>query len=156
MTTNNVNINEFVFNQDILDQRIAQAVYQFNRSYAAVDRLSKPASLLIPELQELFVSGRKLSEHFPANSMGALTVFLVKENIDELLEEVIKSTTDSYMAELESLKEKNKLLLAEQLYQDKKRKEQKAIDAKEQKDRDAALADAEQYFANLSSAKEAI
>ena len=151
MTKQNVNINEFVFNQEILDERIAKAVYHFHRSHASVDRISKPAILLIPELQELFTAGLKLSEHFPPDSFGTLTVFLVKENIAELEEEVVKATTEKYLAELQALKQKNKLLLAEQLFNQKKEKEAKALQAKEDKDRANAMAEAEEYFASLSS-----
>lgn len=151
MTKPHVNINEFQFSQNDLDHRITAAKYQFHRSYDSVERFSKPAVLLLPELQELFAKGRKISEHFPPNTMGSLTVFLVKENIDELEAQVVEVTTSKYLAELEAKKEKNKLLLADQLFTEKKEKEAKALAAKEEKDRQAALAEAEQYFQNLST-----
>lgn len=150
MTKPHVNINEFQFSQNDLDHRITVAKYQFHRSYDAVDRFSKPAVLLLPELQELFAKGRKISEHFPPNTMGSLTVFLVKENIGELEAKVVEETTSKYLAELEAKKEKNKLLLADQLFAEKKAKEAKALAAKEEKDKQAALAEAEEYFQNLS------
>lgn len=154
MTKHHVNLNEFQFNQTDLDQRVTAAKYQFHRSYDAIDRLSNPAVLLLPQLQDLFAKGRKLSEHFPPNTMGSLTVYLVKENIAELEAEVVQATTAKYLAELEAKKEKNKLLLADQLFAEKKAKEQKALQAKEDKDKAAALAEAEEYFKNLSSNKE--
>ncbi len=70
-----------------------------------------------------------------------------------MLSDVAKQTEESYREELEALKEKNKLLLADQLFQQKKEKEAKALQAKEDKDRANALAEAEEFFANLSSEK---
>lgn len=150
-----VTLESFVFCQEALDKRVANAEFSFLRGYSAVDRMSAPASILMPQLETLFKEGRSLSEHHKTDSTFTLTVYLQKTNIADLLAEVAKETEAAYRAELEVEKEKNKLLLAEQYYQDKKRKEQKVIDAKEQKDRDAALAEAEEYFANLSSSKEA-
>lgn len=156
MTTHqHVSLQTFAFSKEVLDKRLANAEFTFLRSYNAVDRFSGPTSILMPQLETLFKEGRSLSEHHKTDSTFTLTVYLQKTNIADLLAEVAKETEAAYRAELEVEKEKNKLLLAEQYYQDKKRKEQKVIDAKEQKDRDAALAEAEEYFANLSSSKEA-
>ncbi|RMS14222.1 hypothetical protein ALP72_04488 [Pseudomonas coronafaciens pv. coronafaciens] len=151
-----VSLTDFQFNQKELDQRIVAAKYQFHRSYDSVDRYSKPASLLLPELQILFAAGRKLSEHFPANSFGVLSVFLVKENIEDLEAQIVEATTAKYLAELEEKKEKNKLLLAEQLFSEKKAKEAKALQAKEEKEKQAALAEAQAFFDNLSTTQEAV
>ena len=48
-------------------------------------------------------------------------------------------------------KEQNKLLLAEQIFSQKKEREAKALQAKEDKDKAAALAEAEAYFENLNT-----
>lgn len=149
-----VNINEFVFSQTELDMRIEKAKKLFLRSYNSVDRFDGPAAILMPQLETLFKEGRTLSSYHKTDATFTLTVYLEKTNIAELLSDVGKETEEIYRAELEALKEKNKLLLAEQLFKQKKEKEAKALQAKEDKDRANALAEAEEYFANLSSEQE--
>lgn len=149
-----VNINEFVFSQTELDMRIEKAKKLFLRSYNSVDRFDGPAAILMPQLETLFKEGRTLSEYHKTDATFTLTVYLEKTNIAELLNDVSKETEEIYRAELKALKEKNKLLLAEQLFKQKKEKEAKALQAKDDKDRANALAEAEEYFANLSSEQE--
>ncbi|BAW25121.1 hypothetical protein ACMSI9_09095 [Pseudomonas fulva] len=151
--TLHVNINEFVLSQTELDSRIEKAKKLFLRSFNSVDRFDGPAAILMPQLETLFKEGRTLSEHHKTDATFTLTVYLKKTNIAELLSDVAKQTEESYREELEALKEKNKLLLADQLFQQKKEKEAKALQAKEDKDRANALAEAEEFFANLSSEK---
>jgi len=146
-----VDINSFTFQQAELDRRIEQAQSLYRCSYNSVDVLSKPTSLLIPELQELILSGCRISTNFSANHTMSLTVYLEKENLDDLLAEVAAETEAKYRSELEQNKEQNKLLLADQLFNQKKEKEQKALQAKEDKDKAAALAEAEEYFQNLNT-----
>ncbi|MBF8765938.1 hypothetical protein IR009_11960 [Pseudomonas putida] len=152
--TQHVNINEFVFSQTELDSRVEKAKKLFLRSFNSVDRFDGPAAILIPQLETLFKEGRTLSEHHKTDATFTLTVYLQKTNITELLSDVAKQTEENYREELEALKEKNKILLAEQLFHQKKEKEAKALQAKEDKDRANALAEAEEFFANLSSEKE--
>ncbi|BBH44845.1 hypothetical protein [Pseudomonas sp. KU43P] len=152
--TKHVNINEFVFSQTELDSRIEKAKKLFLRSFNSVDRLDGPAAILMPQLEMLFKEGRTLSEHHKTDATFTLTVYLQKTNIADLLSDVAKQTEENYLEELEALKEKNKLLLAEQLFHQKKEKEAKALQAKEDKDRANALAEAEEFFANLSFEKD--
>lgn len=148
---NHVDINSFKFHQEELDRRVEEAKFLFLRSYASVDVLNKPASLLLPELETMILNGRRLSKYFPPNTFSSLTVYLVKENIDELISKAVEDTEAKYRAQLEINKEQNKLLLAEQLFSQKKEKEVKALQAKEDKDKAAALAEAEAYFENLNT-----
>jgi len=100
-----VDINSFIFQQAELDHRIEQAQSLYRRSYNSVDILSKPASLLIPELQKLILSGRRISPNFSASHTMSLTVYLEKENLDVLLAEVATETEVKYRSELEQKKE---------------------------------------------------
>lgn len=152
--TQHANINEFIFSQTELDSRVEKAKKLFLHSFNSVDRFDGPAAILMPTLQTLFKEGRTLSEHHKTDATFTLTVYLQKTNIAELLSDVAKQTEENYLEELEALKEKNKLLLAEQLFHQKKEKDAKALQAKEDKDRANALAEAEEFFANLSSEKE--
>ncbi|MDZ4262537.1 MAG: hypothetical protein U1B30_09435 [Pseudomonadota bacterium] len=149
----NVSLQSFQYNQDVLDKRIEHAKFQFLRSYAAVDRYSEPVTLLMPKLQKLFAAGRLLSENHPISTMAGFTVFLVKENIDELLKNVAIETEDAYLAELEIEKQKQQQILEQQLYQAQKDKEAKKEFDKEAKLRADAAKEAQDFFANLSSEK---
>lgn len=146
-----VSLNTFQFSQEALDKRIAQARFLFLRSFASVDRFSEPLSILMPKLQKLFAAGRVLSDNHPSNTMGSLTVFLLKENIDQLLEAVDVETTEKYHADLAAEKHKQQLILEQQLYQaqvDKKAKEEATKEAKLRAD---AAKQAEEFFANLET-----
>ena len=149
----NVSLQSFQYNQNVLDKRIEHAKFQFLRSYAAVDRYSEPAAILMPKLQKLFVEGRVLSEHHPISTAAGLTIFLVKENIDDLLKDVATETENAYLAELELEKAKQQQILEQQLYQAQKDKEAKKEFDKEAKLRADAAKEAQDFFANLSSEK---
>ncbi|KRP46120.1 hypothetical protein [Pseudomonas poae] len=151
-----VTLSAFTFQQDVLDKRIEHAKFQFLRSYAAVDRHSEPAAILMPKLQKLFIEGRVLSEHHPISTAAGLTIFLVKENIDALLKDVATETENAYLAELELEKAKQQQILEQQLYQAQKDREAKKEHDKEAKLRADAAKEAQDFFANLSSEKGAV
>lgn len=147
----NVSLQSFQYNQDVLDKLIEHAKFQFLRSYAAVDRYSEPVSILMPKLQKLFAAGRVLSENHPISTMAGFTVFLVKENIDDLLKDVAIETENAYLAELEVEKQKQQQILEQQLYQAQKDKEAKKELDKEAKLRADAAKEASEFFANLET-----
>lgn len=149
----NVSLQSFQYDQDVLDKRIEHARFMFMRSYAAVDRYSEPVSLLMPKLQKLFAAGRVLSENHPISTMGGFTVFLVKENIDDLLKDVAIETKTAYLADLEVEKQKQQQILEQQLYQAQVDKETKKAADREAKLRADAAKEAQDFFANLSSEK---
>lgn len=155
-TIQHVSIQSFQFNQDVLDKRIEHAKFLFLRSYAAVDRLDGPVSILMPKLQNLFAAGRVLSENHPTNTTGGFTVFLLKENVEQLLEDVATETTAKYNDDLVVEKQKQQQILAEQLYQAQLDKEAKKESDREAKLRAGAEKEASEFFANLSSEKEAV
>lgn len=146
-----VALSAFTFQQDVLDKRIEHAKFQFLRSYAAVDRHSEPAAILMPKLQKLFVEGRVLSELHPISTAAGFTIFLVKENIDDLLKDVATETENAYLTELELEKAKQQQILEQQLYQAQKDREAKKEADKEAKLRAEAAKEAQEFFANLET-----
>lgn len=148
-----VSIQTFQFNQEVLDKRIEHARFQFLRSYAAVDRYDAPVSILMPKLQHLFAAGRVLSENHPTITTGGFTVFLLKEDIADLLENVAIETKTAYLADLEVEKQKQQQILEQQLYQTQVDKETKKATDREAKLRADASKEASEFFANLSSEK---
>lgn len=152
----NVSLQSFQYNQDVLDKRIEHARFMFMRSYAAVDRYSEPVSILMPKLQKLFAAGRVLSDNHPINTTVGFTVFLLKEDITDLLENVAIETKTAYLADLEVEKQKQQKILEQQLYQAQLDKEAKKEADREAKLRADAAKEASEFFANLSSEKEAV
>lgn len=150
-TKQHVSIKSFQFNQDVLDKRIEHARFQFLRSYAAVDRYSEPVPILMPKLQHLFAAGRVLSENHPTITTGGLTVFLLKENIQQLLEDVATEATAKYNYDLVVEKQKQQQILEQQLYQTQIDKETKKATDREAKLRADAAKEAQDFFANLGA-----
>ncbi|WP_083285199.1 hypothetical protein [Pseudomonas lundensis] len=149
--TKHVNLQTFQFNQEFLDKRIEHASFQFLRSYAAVDRYDAPVSILMPKLQKLFAAGRVLSENHPTITTGGLTVFLLKENVEQLLEDVANEKKTDYLADLEVEKQKQQQILEQQLYQAQVDKEAKKAADREAKLRADAAKEAQDFFANLGA-----
>ncbi|WP_350600765.1 hypothetical protein [Pseudomonas sp. 65/3-MNA-CIBAN-0223] len=152
-TIQHVSIQSFQFNQDVLDKRIEHAKLLFLRSYAAVDRYDAPVSILMPKLQHLFAAGRVLSDNHPTITTGGFTVFLLKENVEQLLKDVAIETKTAYLADLEVEKQKQQQILEQQLYQAQVNKEAKKAADREAKLRADAAKEAQDFFANLSSEK---
>ncbi len=146
-----VALGAFTFQQDVLDKRIEHARSQFLRSYAAVDRYSEPVPILMPKLQKLFAAGRVLSENHPTITTGGFTVFLLKENIQQLLEDVATETTAKYNDDLAAEKQKQQQILEQQLYQAQVDKEAKKAADREAKLRADAAKEAQEFFANLGA-----
>ncbi|MEB0191124.1 hypothetical protein [Pseudomonas sp. CCI1.1] len=150
-TKQHVALGAFTFQQEVLDQRIEHAKFLFLRSYAAVDRYSQPVPILMPKLQKLFAAGRVLSENHPTITTGGFTVFLLKENIQQLLEDVATETTAKYNDDLVVEKQKQQQILEEQLYQAQVDKETKKAADREAKLRADAAKEAQDFFANLGA-----
>lgn len=146
-----VSLGAFTFQQDVLDKRIEHAQFLFLRSFAAVDRYSEPVSILMPKLQKLFAAGRVLSDNHPISTVAGFTVFLVKENIEDLLKDVAIETEYAYLAELELEKQKQQQILEQQLYQAQKNKELKKEADREAKLRADAAREAAEFFENLNT-----
>jgi hypothetical protein len=152
MKTNVVKLNTFTFNQQELDRRTARAIENFKASLHALDLIQLPFALAIDAVIEATKNGRTLSTYRKPQIHGSLCyIYLEKEDIQHLLEEVKEKEKAKYIAELDAEKERNLDLLAEQLYQQEKAKKEKAEQEKEQKLKEAAMKDALEYFATLEA-----
>ncbi|MGE9763925.1 hypothetical protein [Pseudomonas sp. PDM20] len=146
---NNVSINSFTFSEEELNKRVTQAQNAFLRSYGSVDRLDGPAAIIMPQLEKLFKEGRTLSKYHAVNTDRSLTVYLEKEDISDLLEDVAKKTKTDYLAQLEQEKGRQQALLANQLFQSELQKEQRKKDDHEAKLKAKAAKEAKEYFQSL-------
>lgn len=152
MKTNVVKLNTFTFNQEELDRRTNRAVENFKASLHALDLIQLPFALAIDAVIEATKNGRVLSTYRKPQIHGSLCyIYLEKENIEHLLEEVAEQEKEKYLVELEAEKQQNIALLASQLFEQEKSKKLKAEQEKEQKMKDAAMKDALEYFATLEA-----
>jgi hypothetical protein len=150
MKTNVVKLSTFTFNQQELDRRTARAVENFKASLHALDVIQLPFALAIDAVIEFTKNGRTLSTYRKPQLHGSICyIYLEKENIQHLLEEVAEQEKEKYLAELEAEKQRNIDLLASQLFEQEKAKKIKAEQEREQKLKDAAMKDALEYFATL-------
>jgi len=145
-----VKINTFTFDQQECDRRCNRAIENFKASLHALDLIQLPFALAIDAVIEATKNGRVLSTYRKPQLHGSICyIYLVKENIQHLLDEVAEQEKAKYLAELEAEKQRNLELLAEQLYQQEKAKKVKAEQEKEQKAREQAKRDAIEYFNTL-------
>lgn len=150
--TKHVSLQSFQFDQKVFDKRLANAIFSFKSSAAALETIHEPTSLAVPKIMEMAQKGRKLSQHrTPQNLNGYLLVCFEKENLEEELQRIEQEVKAQYELELEAEKERNIQLLAQQLFTQKKEKENKAVLVKEEKEKAAALAEAQEYFQSLNA-----
>lgn len=152
MKTEVVKINTFTFDQEECDRRCNRAVENFKASLHALDLIQLPFALAIDAVIEATKNGRVLSTYRKPQLHGSICyIYLEKEDIQHLLEEVKEKEKEKYLAELEAEKQRNIDLLASQLFEQEKAKKLKAEQEKEQKMKDQAKRDAIEYFQNLEA-----
>lgn len=150
--TKHVSLSSFQFNQEVFDKRLKNAIFSFKSSAAALETIHEPVSIVIPKIMEMAQKGRKLSQfRSPQILNGYLLVCFEKENLEEELQRIELEVKAQYELELDVEKERNIQLLAQQLFNEKKAKENKAVQAKEEKEKAAALAEAQEVFQNLNT-----
>lgn len=151
-TKQHVSLQSFQFDQEVFDKRLKNAIFSFKSSAAALETIHEPVSLAIPKVMELAQKGRKLSQfRSPQILNGYLLVCFEKENLEDDLERIEQEVKAQYQLELELEKDRNINLLAQQLFDQKKAKEAKALQVKEEKEMASALAEAQEVFQNLNT-----
>ncbi|MNR12113.1 hypothetical protein D3C85_1284500 [compost metagenome] len=101
---------------------------------------------------ERAVQGQQRFKGHPLRSgVGYYEVRIYKpaEVIEQGLKALFEQVEAEYQAEIAKDVEDKTALLAEQLYQQAQAKKQKELQSKEQKERDAAMKDAQQYVQSL-------
>lgn len=152
MKTNVVKLNTFTFDQQECDRRCNRAIENFKASLHALDLIQLPFALAIDAVIEATKNGRVLSTYRKPQIHGSLCyIYLEKEDIQHLLDEVAEKEKEKYLAELEAEKQRNIELLASQLFEQEKAKKLKAEQEKEQKAREQAKCDAIEYFQSLEA-----
>jgi hypothetical protein len=151
-TKQHVSLQRLQFDQEVFDKRLKNAIFSFKSSAAALETIHEPVSLAVPKIMEMTQKQRKLSQfRTPQILNGYLLVCFEKENLEEEIQRIEQEVKAQYELELEADKERNIQLLAQQLFDQKKAKEAKALQVKEEKEMAAALAEAQEVFQNLNT-----
>lgn len=143
-----------LFNQAELDQLIQSAQEQYKKSPLALHCLMAPIlQEFLTKLEALQQQGYKLSyEPFPPRGgIGQVTAYLTKpeEMQQQELDKVAADVKAKYEAGIEEFNAEQKALLAQQLYNQEVKKQEEAERKRDEKLRNQAAEEAEQYFQSI-------
>lgn len=146
-----VDLNCFSFDEATYQAKLEAATVAFNNDPTNYERLVKPSFLVFHFLQETALEGLMLSKnHQPFQTQDGFVLLFEGDKYIKGLEALPALVQSQYELELEEIKNKQKSILEEQIYQQSiKAEEDKAAKAN-QKKKDDAKERAEKYFANLS------
>jgi len=140
-----------------LDARIEKAVERYKGSHAACQHVDEPILIRYTEkVIELISQGYTFNTKLPCRS--GPNIYAGYFNKPEQLQEEdianIKLEVEAkYKAEIEAFNAEQQSILAEQLYQAQKKKEEEAERKKEEKLREQARKEAADYFASIKEGK---
>ncbi|MDH0728000.1 hypothetical protein N5D27_15985 [Stutzerimonas stutzeri] len=145
------------FSPEVLAERQAKAIERYKGSHAASHQVDEPILIRYTEkVIELVAAGYSLNEKLPCRSgTHSYTAYFSKP--EQLQEEEIGAlkleVEAKYKAEIEAFNAEQESILAEQLYQAQKKKEEEAERKKEEKLREQARKEAADYFASIKEGK---
>jgi len=145
------------FNQADLDARIEKAVGQYIGSHAASQQVDEPILLRYTEkVIELISQGYTFNTKLPCRS-GNHSYSAYFNKPEELQQQEIEAlkleVEEKYRNEIAEANARNEELLAHQLYEAEKRKQEEAERKKDEKLREQARKEAADYFASIKENK---
>lgn len=143
--------------QGELDARIEKAIERYKGSHAACQAVDEPILLLYTKkVIELLADGYSLNEKLPCRS-GPNVYAAYFNKPEQLQEEEIEAlkleVEEKYRNEVAEANTANEELLAQQLYEAEKRKQEEAERKKDEKLREQARKEAADYFASIKEGK---
>lgn len=151
LKTDHVDLNCFSFDEATYQAKLAAATITFNNDPTNYERLEKPSLLAYHFLQEAALEGKMLSSvHIPKQGPNGLIFYLIGDKYKEGLEALPAIIKAEYESELEAIKNKQKAILVNQLYQEKLKAEEDKKNKATQKTWEDAEERADTYFAELS------
>jgi len=140
-----------------LDARIEKAIERYKGSHAACQQVDEPILIRYTEkVIELISQGYTFNTKLPCRSGPNVYAgyFNKPANLQEEDIANIKLEVEAkYKAEMEAFNAEQESILAEQLYQAQKKKEEEAERKKEEKLREQARKEAADYFASIKENK---
>jgi len=146
-----------ILDQVELDARIEKAIERYKGSHAACQQVDEPILIRYTEkVIELISQGYTFNTKLPCRS--GPNIYAGYFNKPEQLQEEdianIKLEVEAkYKAEIEAFNAEQQSILAEQLYQAQKKKEEEAERKKDEKLREQARKEAADYFASIKENK---
>jgi len=145
------------FNQADLDARIEKAVGQYIGSHAACHHVDKPILIRYTEkVIELASQGYTLHSSLPCHAApGNYSGYMLKPESLQVqeIEKLKAEVEEKYRNEIAEANARNEELLAQQLYEAEKRKQEEAERKKDEKLREQARKEAADYFASIKENK---
>lgn len=142
--------------QGELDARIEKAIERYKGSHAACQQIDEPILLRYTQkVIELAEQGYTLHPSLPCNAAGGFRSYMLKPESLQVqeIEKLKADVEEKYKAEIEAFNAEQESILAEQLYQAQKKKEEEAERKKEEKLREQARKEAADYFASIKEGK---
>lgn len=146
-----VDINCFSYEEDKYQAKLKAAILSFNNDPQNYDRVIKPTFLVWHYLQEAALEGMMLSKnHQPFHTQDGFVLLFEGDKYKEGLEALPALVKSQYELELEEIKNKQKSILEEQIYQQSIKAELDKAEKADEKKRSDAKVRADKYFAELS------
>lgn len=146
-----------ILDQGELDARIEKAIERYKGSHAACQQVDEPILIRYTEkVIELVAAGYSLNEKLPCRSGNhSYSAYFNKpaELQQQEIEALKLEVEEKYKSEIEAFNAEQENILAEQLYQAQKKKEEEAERKKEEKLREQARKEAADYFASIQETK---
>ncbi|WP_312341184.1 hypothetical protein [Stutzerimonas nitrititolerans] len=159
--TNNQNTKQrvqqpMIFSPEVLAERQAKAIERYKGSHAACHQIDEPILIRYTEkVLELAEQGYTLHPSLPCNAVGGFRSYMLKpESLQAQEIEQLKAEVEAkYKSEIAEANARNEELLAQQLYEAEKRKQEEAERKKDEKLREQARKEAADYFASIKEGK---
>lgn len=146
-----------ILDQGELDARIEKAIERYKGSHAACQQVDEPILIRYTEkVIELISQGYTFNTKLPCRS-GPNIYACYFNKPEQLQEEEIEAlkleVEEKYRNEIEAFNAEQESILAQQLYEAEKRKQEEAERKKEEKLREQARKEAADYFASIKENK---
>ncbi|QXP26336.1 hypothetical protein KVH38_03305 [Stutzerimonas stutzeri] len=140
-----------------LDARIEKAIERYKGSHAACQQVDEPILIRYTEkVIELISQGYTFNTKLPCRSGPNFysAYFSKPEQLqEEEIENLKADVEEKYKSEIAEANARNEELLAQQLYEAEKRKQEEAERKKDEKLREQARKEAADYFASIKEGK---
>ncbi|MCF6782930.1 hypothetical protein [Stutzerimonas stutzeri] len=144
-------------NQTEIDARIEKVIGRYEGSHASCQAVDEPILLRYTQkVIELVAAGYTLNENLPCRSGPNIysAYFTKPESLQvQEIEKLKAEVEDKYRNEIAEVNTANEELLAQQLYEAEKRKQEEAERKKDEKLREQARKEAQEYFASIKEGK---
>jgi hypothetical protein len=146
-----------IHSAEVLAERQTKAIERYKGSHASCHHVDEPILLRYTQkVIELVAAGYTLNENLPCRSGNhSYSAYFTKPESLQVqeIEKLKAEVEDKYRNEIAEVNTANEELLAQQLYEAEKRKQEEAERKKDEKLREQARKEAQEYFASIKEGK---